>query len=210
MCLNKCNITIDCCATPRSILLQVHNRNGVLIPYVSSGFLRKILGHTQFKTVPCCYFPDYYNNGGTNGGAGASSSPSGGPPASTAQGSAQGSYGSYYQNDGGYTATSAAKPPKKKPPMHKGGKPPFPGPLGGNTGSAGGYQSSSTPGQGSYNQYSQGYGQGKKSFNQNQGGAGGYSYSTAYPSQVTGSAGGSQDYSYEGEWMCYHAVWNGK
>ncbi|XP_038549571.1 interleukin enhancer-binding factor 3 homolog isoform X1 [Micropterus salmoides] len=140
----------------------------------------------------------YYNNGGTNGGAGASSSPSGGPPASTAPGSAQGSYGSYYQNEGTFTATSAAKPPKKKPPMHKGGKSPFPGPLGANTGSAGGYQPSSTPGQGSYNQYGQGYGQGKKSFNQNQGGTGGYSYSTAYPSQVTGGAGGGQDYSYEG------------
>lgn len=149
--------------------------------------------------MPCCYFPDYYNNGGTNGGAGASSSPPGGPPASTAPGSAQGSYGSYYQNDGAYTATSTAKTPKKKPPMHKGGKSPFPGPPGANTGSAGGYQSSSPPGQGSYNQYGQGYGQGKKSFNQNQGGTGGYSYSTAYPSQVTGGAGGGQDYSYEGE-----------
>ncbi|XP_018554160.1 LOW QUALITY PROTEIN: interleukin enhancer-binding factor 3 homolog [Lates calcarifer] len=141
---------------------------------------------------------NYYNNGGTNGGAGASSSPPGGPPASTAPGSAQGSYGSYYQNDGAYTATSAAKAPKKKPPMHKGGKSPFPGPPGANSGSAGGYQSSSPTGQGSYNQYGQGYGQGKKSFNQTQGGTGGYSYSTAYPSQVTGGAGGSQDYSYEG------------
>lgn len=150
-------------------------------------------------TVPYCCFPDYYNNGGTNGGAGASSSPSGGPPASTAPGSAQGSYGSYYQNDGSYTATSAAKTPKKKPPMHKGGKPPFPGPLGANTGSAGVYQSTSPPGQGSYSQYGQGFGQGKKSFNQNPGGTGVYSYSTAYPSQVTGGAGGSQDYGYEGE-----------
>ncbi|XP_059203061.1 interleukin enhancer-binding factor 3 homolog isoform X2 [Centropristis striata] len=141
---------------------------------------------------------NYYNNGGTNGGAGASGSPSGGPPASTAPGSAQGSYGSYYQNDGAYTATSATKTPKKKPPMHKGGKTPFPGPPGANSGSAGGYQSSSPPGQGSYNQYGQGYGQGKKSFSQNQGGAGGFSYSTAYPSQVTGGAAGSQDYSYEG------------
>uniref|UniRef100_A0A665W466 Interleukin enhancer binding factor 3b n=1 Tax=Echeneis naucrates TaxID=173247 RepID=A0A665W466_ECHNA len=140
----------------------------------------------------------YYNNGGTNGGAGASSSTSGGPPSSTAPGSAQGSYGSYYQNDGSYAATSATKAPKKKPPMHKGGKLPFSGPPGANSGSAGGYQSSSPSGQGSYNQYGQGYGQGKKSFNQNQGGAGGYSYSTAYPSQVTGGAAGSQDYSYEG------------
>ncbi|XP_042360185.1 interleukin enhancer-binding factor 3 homolog isoform X1 [Plectropomus leopardus] len=141
---------------------------------------------------------NYYNNGGTNGGSGASTSPSGGPPASSAPGSAQGSYGSYYQNDGAYTATATAKTPKKKPPMHKGGKPPFAGPQGANSGSAGGYQSSSPTGQSSYNQYSQGYGQGKKTFNQNQGGAGGYSYSTAYPSQVTGGAGSSQDYSYEG------------
>ncbi|XP_078126585.1 interleukin enhancer-binding factor 3 homolog [Sander vitreus] len=147
--------------------------------------------------VPCCYFPDYYNNGGTNGGAGASSSPSGGPPASTAAGSAQGSYG-YYQNDAAYAATPAAKTAKKKPPMHKGGKAPFPGPPGVNSGSAGGFQSSSPPGQGSYNQYGQGYGQGKKSFNQNPVGTGGYSYSTAYPSQVTGGGGGSQEYSYEG------------
>ncbi|XP_068593082.1 interleukin enhancer-binding factor 3 homolog isoform X2 [Cebidichthys violaceus] len=141
---------------------------------------------------------NYYNNGGTNGGGGASNSPSGGPPASPAPGSAQGSYGSYYQNDGAYTATSAAKTAKKKPPMNKGGKAPYTGPPGANSGAAGGYQSSNPPGQGSYNQYGQGYGQGKKTFNQNQGGAGGYSYSTAYPSQVTGGAGGSQDYSYEG------------
>lgn len=149
--------------------------------------------------MPCCRFLDYYNNGGTNGGAGASSSPTGGPPASTSPGSAQGSYGSYYQNDGAYTATSAAKALKKKPPMHKGGKAPFSGPPGANSGPAGGFQPNSPSGQGSYNQYGQGYGQGKKNFNQNQGGAGGYSYSTAYPSQVTGGAGGSQDYSYEGE-----------
>ncbi|XP_040014142.1 interleukin enhancer-binding factor 3 homolog isoform X2 [Xiphias gladius] len=141
---------------------------------------------------------NYYNNGGTNGGVGASSSPSGGSLASTAPGSAQGSYGSYYQNDGPYAAASVAKTPKKKAPMHKAGKSPFPGPPGANSGSAGGYQSSSPLGQGSYNQYGQGYGQGKKSFNQNQGGTGGYSYSTAYPSQVTGGVGGSQDYSYEG------------
>ncbi|XP_041672901.1 interleukin enhancer-binding factor 3 homolog isoform X2 [Cheilinus undulatus] len=138
---------------------------------------------------------NYYNNGGTNGGAGASSSPSGGPPVGPAPGSAPGSYGSYYQNDGSYTATPAAKNAKKKPPMHKGGKAPFQGPMGGNAGSAGGYQSSSPQNQGSYNQYGQGYGQGKKGFNQNQGGTGGYSYSTAYPSQVTG---GSGEYSYEG------------
>ncbi|XP_069557253.1 interleukin enhancer-binding factor 3 homolog isoform X1 [Brachyistius frenatus] len=142
---------------------------------------------------------NYYNNGGTNGGgSGASSSPSGGPPANTAPGSSPNSYSSYYQSDGAYTATVASKPPKKKPPMHKGGKATFPGPPGTNSGPAGGYQSISPTGQGSYSQYGQGYGQGKKSFNQNQGGTGGYSYSTAYPSQVTGGAGGNQDYSYEG------------
>lgn len=155
--------------------------------------------HAHCKTLPCFYFSDYYNNSGTNGGAGASGNLSGGPPASTATGSAQGPYGSYYQSDGAYIASSVAKAPKKKPPMHKGGKPPFPGPQGANTTSTGGYQSSSPSGQGSYNKYGQGYGQGKKGFNQNQGGTGGYSYSTAYPSQVTGGAGGSQDYSYEGE-----------
>uniref|UniRef100_A0A3Q4MKL4 Interleukin enhancer binding factor 3b n=1 Tax=Neolamprologus brichardi TaxID=32507 RepID=A0A3Q4MKL4_NEOBR len=111
----------------------------------------------------------------------------------------EGSYSSYYQNDGAYTAASASKPLKKKPPMHKGGKAAFPGSPGTNSGPAGGYQSGSGSGQGSYNQYGQSYGQGKKSFNQNQGGAGGYSYSTAYPSQVTGGAGGNQDYSYAGK-----------
>ncbi|XP_062263323.1 interleukin enhancer-binding factor 3 homolog isoform X1 [Platichthys flesus] len=141
---------------------------------------------------------NYYNNGGTNGGDGASSNPAGGPPASTAPDDAQGSYGSYYQNDAGYTATAAAKVPKKKPPMQKGAKAPFPGPPGTNSAAAGGYQSTSPSGQAPYNQYGQGYGQGKKNFNQNQGGAGGYMYSTAYPSQVTGGTGGSQDYSYDG------------
>ncbi|XP_072225795.1 interleukin enhancer-binding factor 3 homolog isoform X1 [Leuresthes tenuis] len=136
---------------------------------------------------------NYYNNGGANGGAGALSSPLGGPPSSTAQGSTQSPYGSYYQSDGAYTASAANKLPKKKPPMHKGGKVAFPGPPGGNLGPVGGYQPSSS-GQGAYNQY----GPGKKNFNQNQGGAGGYSYSTAYPSQVTGGAGGNQDYSYDG------------
>lgn len=156
----------------------------------------------SLRLFKCYRFPAYYNNCGTNGGAGPPGSQSGGPPASAAQGSAPGSYGSYYQNDvgGGYAAASAAKPPKKKLPLHKAGKPPFAGPLGGNLGPAGlGYQSGGAPGQGSYSQYGQGYGQGKKGFNQNPGGAGGYSYSTAYPSQVTGSGGGGQDYSYEGE-----------
>ncbi|KAM4531273.1 interleukin enhancer-binding factor 3 homolog isoform 2-T2 [Odontesthes bonariensis] len=136
---------------------------------------------------------NYYNNGGANGGNGALSSPLGAPPSSPAQGSTPSPYGSYYQSDGAYTASAANKLPKKKPQMHKGGKAAFLGPLGGNIGPAGGYQPSSS-GQGSYNQY----GQGKKNFNQNQGGASGYSYSTAYPSQVTGGAGGNQDYSYDG------------
>lgn len=149
------------------------------------------------------YSPDY-NNSGTNGGAGASNSPSGGgggsdgPPTSPGPGSSQASYGSYYQIDGGYTAPSATKSAKKKP-MNKGGKAAFTSLLGANSGTTGGYQCSNPPGQGSYNQFGQGYGQGKKTFSQNQGGAGAYSYSTAYPSQVTGGAGGSQDYSYEGE-----------
>ncbi|KAM6905509.1 interleukin enhancer-binding factor 3 homolog [Xenentodon cancila] len=134
---------------------------------------------------------NYYNSGGANPGVGTFSSPPGGPP-STPQGSAQGSYGTYYQSDGAYAASPANKPPKKKPPMHKGGKPAFLGPPGGNTGPVGGYQPISATG--SYNQY----GPGKKNFNQNQGGTGGYSYSTAYPSQVTGGAGASQDYSYDG------------
>ncbi|XP_034055872.1 interleukin enhancer-binding factor 3 homolog isoform X1 [Gymnodraco acuticeps] len=141
------------------------------------------------------YYNNNNNNGGTNGGDTSNSPSSGGPQASSPP--AQSSYGSYYQNDGAYTASPAAKAPKKKTPMHKAGKAAFPGPPGANSGSAEGYQqASSPPGQGAYNQYSQGYGQGKKSFNQSQGGAGGYSYSTAYPSQVTGGAG-SQDYIYE-------------
>ncbi|KAM3864161.1 interleukin enhancer-binding factor 3 homolog [Diretmus argenteus] len=147
---------------------------------------------------------NYYNNGGTNGGTGVSSTPSSGPPASTAPGSGQGSYGSYYQPDGTYTATASAPKAANKKPPHQGGKSSYPGPPGVSGGSSGGYQSSTVSAQGSYNQYGQqGYGQAKKSFsqppqNQNQGGAGGYSYSTAYPSQVTGGAGGSQEYSYEG------------
>lgn len=140
--------------------------------------------------LPCDCFPDYYNNGGTNGGGGASGSPSGGPPVPV-QGAAQGSYGSYYQNNGAYSALPAAKAPKKKPPMHRGGKSPF---LQGPPGvPAPTYPSGSPSGQGPYSQY-QGYG--KKSFAQNQGGAAGYS--TAYPSQVTGGAGASQDYNYDG------------
>ncbi|XP_024919953.1 interleukin enhancer-binding factor 3 homolog isoform X1 [Cynoglossus semilaevis] len=141
---------------------------------------------------------NYYIDGGTNGESGESSGSQDSPSSNTTPPGGQSSYGSYYQNDGGYSAASAAKAPKKKPPVHKGAKASFQGPPGTNGGSSGGYQSSSPGGQGSYNQYSQGYGQGKKSFNQNQGGTGGYMYSTAYPSQVTGGAGGNQDYSYEG------------
>lgn len=139
---------------------------------------------------------DYYN-GGTNEGNCASTSPPGGPLLSASPASAQGSYGSYYSNDGAYTATAANKTQKKKPPMHKGGKGPYLTSTA--SGSSGVYQSTSPPGQGSYNQYGQGYGQGKKNFNQNQGGTGGYSYSTAYPSQVTGGTGINQEYNYEGK-----------
>ncbi|XP_010774596.1 interleukin enhancer-binding factor 3 homolog [Notothenia coriiceps] len=138
------------------------------------------------------YYNNNNNNGGTNGGDTSDSPSSGGPQGSSPP--AQSSYGSYYQNDGAYTASPATKAPKKKPPMHKAGKAAFSGPPGANSEVY--QQASSPPGQGAYNQYSQGYGQGKKSFNQSQGGAGGYSYSTAYPSQVTGGAG-SQDYIYE-------------
>lgn len=125
----------------------------------------------------------------------ASSNPSVGHPAISAPGSVQGSFGLYYEGDGSYNPTSVAKAPKKKPPMHKGGKPSFLCPQGTSTSSAGGYQSSSPMGQSLFDQY----GQGMKSFSQNQGGTGVYSYSTAYPSQVTGGGGGSQDFSYEGE-----------
>ena len=144
------------------------------------------------------FFPDYYNNGGTNGGNGSTGSPSGAASASSSPAPGQSSYGSYYSNDSGYNALAANKPQKKKPmPMHKGAKGPFQG-ANPNTGSSVGYQSNNSSGQGSYNQYGQGYGQPKKNFSQNQG-TGGYSYSTAYPSQVTGGAGSSQDYSYEGK-----------
>ena len=157
--LNKCNIAIHNCPTKGSEFLITKGCPAVAVERYC---------HAHCKTLPCFYFSDYYNNSGTNGGAGASGNLSGGPPASTATGSAQGPYGSYYQSDGAYIASSVAKAPKKKPPMHKGGKPPFPGPQGANTTSTGGYQSSSPSGQGSYNKYGQGYGQGKKGFNQNQ------------------------------------------
>ncbi|MEQ2187991.1 Interleukin enhancer-binding factor 3 [Goodea atripinnis] len=141
--------------------------------------------------------PNYYDNGGANGGAGVSSSLSGGLLFSSTEAPAPGSYGSYYQNEGSYTAQAANKMPKKKPPVLKGVKANIPGPPRGPAGPPGGYLLNVSAGQGSYNQY----GQVKKSFNQNQGGMGGYSYSTAYPSQVTGGTvpGGNQEYSYEGE-----------
>lgn len=148
--------------------------------------------HAQFKSVPCVYFSDYYNYDGKNGEGGLSKSPS-------APGSAQGSYGSYYQDDGYCNPASAAKALKKKPPIHKGGKPLFQDPLGTSSASAGSYLSSSALGQASFNQYSQVYGQGKRSFSQNQGGTGAFTCNTAYPVQVTGGAGGSQEYTYEGE-----------
>lgn len=89
--------------------------------------------------------------------------------------------------------------------MHKEGKLTFQGPPGG---SAGSYQSSIPSGQAPYNQYGQGYGQAKKSFNQNQGGTAAYSYSTAYPSQVTGGAGASQEYNYDGESLQDNQDWS--
>lgn len=123
--------------------------------------------------------------------------PGSGPTSSTSSGGPPGTGGfpSYYQNDGGYSnAGAAGKTPGKKAPMHQGNKPPVSGTTPGT------YQNPTGPGQSSYGQYGQGYGQGKKNFGQTQGGAtgGGYSnYSTAYPSQVTGGPG-SQDYGYEG------------
>ncbi|XP_015234852.1 PREDICTED: interleukin enhancer-binding factor 3 isoform X1 [Cyprinodon variegatus] len=139
---------------------------------------------------------NYYDNDGANGGAGVSGSLSGGPPFSSPEAPAPSSYASYYQNEGSYTPQAASKMPKKKPPGLKGGKGNIPGPPRGPAGPPGGYMSGPPAGQGPYSQY----GPVKKSFNQNQGVAGGYSYSTAYPSQVTGGAGpgGNQDYGYEG------------
>lgn len=154
--------------------------------------------HAPFKSVSCIHFSDYYNYDGKNGEGGLAKSQS-------ALGSAQGSCGSYYQGDGYCTPASAAKAPKKKPAIHKGGKPLFQAPLGTNSASAGSYLSSSAIGHASYNQYGQVYGQGKRSFNQNQGGTSPYTCNTAYPSQVTGGAGGSQEYSYEGE-LCFATI----
>lgn len=147
--------------------------------------------------------PDYYNNGGANGGSAApgTAGPMSNSPSSGAPGT--GGFTSYYQSDGGYsTPPPVTKSTGKKPPMHQGTKPP-------GTGVApGSYQATPPPGQGSFNQYSQGYGQGKKNFGQAQGGTGGGgygNYSTAYPSQVTGGTGG-QDYSYEGK--LFLSGWN--
>uniref|UniRef100_A0A8C9WA07 Interleukin enhancer binding factor 3b n=1 Tax=Scleropages formosus TaxID=113540 RepID=A0A8C9WA07_SCLFO len=112
-------------------------------------------------------------------------------------GSSTGGCGSF-QSDDGFSTTP--HPPAKninKKPLHQGGKQPYTGAMGTAGAAAGGYQATSTPGQGAYSSYSQGFGQGKKSFSQHQGGGGYPSYSTAYPSQVTGG-GTNQEYSYEG------------
>lgn len=135
------------------------------------------------------FLSDYYNYDGKNGEGGLSKSPS--VPVSA--------QGSYYQGDGYCTPVSAVKALKKKPPIHKGAKPLFQGPLGTSSTSAGSYLASSALAQTSFNQYGQLYGQGKRSFSQNQGGTGAYTCNTAYPIQVTGGAGGSQEYNYEGE-----------
>ncbi|KAJ8363437.1 hypothetical protein SKAU_G00122680 [Synaphobranchus kaupii] len=149
-------------------------------------------------------YNNYYNNGGSSEGAGAAGGGAMGPASSSAgagAGAGTGGYGGFYQNDGGYSAPppAAPKPPGKKPLLHQGGKPPFAGAAASAGGTPGGYQATPPPGQGSYNQYGQGFGPPKKNFSQNQGGSGYSSYSTAYPSQVTGGSGGaSQEYSYEG------------
>ncbi|XP_034047071.1 interleukin enhancer-binding factor 3 homolog isoform X2 [Thalassophryne amazonica] len=142
---------------------------------------------------------NFYNSGGTTGGAGLSGTLSGGTLSNPAPGSTQGSYGSFYQYLGAHIALSADKIQKKKPLKPKGGKPPFSGPVSASSGPVGGYQSGGLSGLGTYNQYGEGYGQGKKNFGLNLGATGGYSlYSTAYPSQATGGSGGSQEYSYQG------------
>ncbi|KAJ8415987.1 hypothetical protein AAFF_G00380090 [Aldrovandia affinis] len=147
-------------------------------------------------------YNNYYNNGGSSEGVGGSGAGAIGPvPNSTGGGASGGGFGGFYQNDGGYSAPpppAAPKPPgNKKPLLHPGGKPPFAGAAPSGGGAPGGYQATPPPGQGSYNQYGQGFGPGKKNFNQNPGGGGYPSYSTAYPSQVTGG-GASQEFSYEG------------
>jgi len=144
---------------------------------------------------------DYYNS--SNGGAGPPGVPSGGPPPSIPPGPdpTGSSYGSYYQNDPAYAdPLPGPKPANKKAHFPaSGGGPPGVHPPG------------VPPGPGAYSQYGQGYGQGKKSFNQPQGaaGVGAYSYSTAYPSQVTGGGVSNQDYGYEGEpfgWMAWNSL----
>ena len=142
--------------------------------------------------ISCLFLLDYYNSG-ANGGAAAAGTVTEVAAASTTGVTATGTYGSYYQNDGGYSTPS----PAPKAPVKKEAKSTFPGPPGVGGGAQGAYQT--TPGQSAYNQYGQGYGQGNKTFNQNQAGAGVYPYSTAYPSQVTGSTVASQDYSYDGK-----------
>ncbi|KPP66244.1 interleukin enhancer-binding factor 3-like [Scleropages formosus] len=137
----------------------------------------------------------YYNNGsGANDGE---SSGTMGSLGNSSGGSSTGGCGSF-QSDDGFSTTP--HPPAKninKKPLHQGGKQPYTGAMGTAGAAAGGYQATSTPGQGAYSSYSQGFGQGKKSFSQHQGGGGYPSYSTAYPSQVTGG-GTNQEYSYEG------------
>lgn len=168
----------------------LNKRNTSLHCSASCQSYGNIAFNAQFKYVPCIYFSDSYNYDGKNGEGGLSKSPS-------ASGSVQ---ESYYQGDGYYIPTSAAKAPKKKTLFHKGGKALFQGPLVTISASAGSYLSSSGLGQPSNNQHCQV--QGKRSFNHSQGGTSAYTCSTAYPSQVTGGAGGSQEYSYEGE-FCF-------
>ncbi|XP_051570078.1 interleukin enhancer-binding factor 3 homolog isoform X1 [Myxocyprinus asiaticus] len=131
---------------------------------------------------------NFYNNGGSNGGSVTLGPPGTASPATNTSAGATagvGGFSSYYQSDGGYTSpTVTAKTAGKKPPMYQGNKAQGSGNLSGQGGA------------GSFSQYSQGFGQGKKNFGQAQGGGatGNFTYSTAYPSQVTGG----QDYSYEG------------
>ncbi|KAL4647952.1 hypothetical protein GN956_G8249 [Arapaima gigas] len=139
----------------------------------------------------------YYNSGGGTNDGGESSGAMGSLGNSTGGGSG-GGCGTFYQNDGGFSTTP--HPPTKsinKKPLQQGGKQPYAGTTGMAGAAAGGFQATSPQGQGAYNSYSPGFGQGKKNFSQHQGGGSYPSYSTAYPSQVTGG-GASQEYSYEG------------
>uniref|UniRef100_A0A8B9J7J8 Interleukin enhancer binding factor 3b n=1 Tax=Astyanax mexicanus TaxID=7994 RepID=A0A8B9J7J8_ASTMX len=168
-------------------MYKYYHKHWPYVPY------NKEPSHTNNLTYS---LPDYYNNGGANGGSTPQAPGTTGPVSNTQSAGPPGTGGftSYYQGDGGYSSqTTATKSPGKKPPLHQGTKPP------GTGGAPGSYPTTPTQGQGgSYNQYNQGYGQGKKNFNQAQGGYG--NYSTAYPSQVTGGTG-SQDYSYEGNFI---------